>query len=151
MERISREVLHYNVLKEVSKRGSCKRLQVGALLINDNRIVSMGYNGPIKGAKVCNSTNCVLEESCTRALHAEQNVIANCAKHGTPTEGTTMWVEYNPCPTCARLIVQAGVQSVVYIKDFRDRSGLSILHKGGVTVRKYGELHIQDNFDESGD
>lgn len=142
MERISRDQLFYNILEQISRRGSCMRLQVGALLVRDNRIISMGYNGPVSGDLECTNTNCNLEESCLRAIHAEQNVLANCAKHGIPTLGTTMWVGYNPCPTCARLIAQAGVKKVVYVKEFRDRSGIAILENAGIEVYKYGELPL---------
>jgi dCMP deaminase len=142
MDRISRDQLHANILAEISKRGSCKRLQVGALLINDNRIISMGYNGPVKGDLDCTDINCDLEHSCLRAIHAEQNILANCAKHGISTNGTTIWVEFNPCPACARLLVQAGIREVVYIKEFRDVTGITILRSAGIIIRKYGELPL---------
>jgi len=140
--RISREQFFHGTLQLCAQRGSCGRLQVGAILIRDNRVISQGYNGPEKGALACNGTNCDLETSCTRALHAEENVIANCAKHGIPTKGTTLWVSYNPCPSCARLIVQAGISAVVYLEEFRDTSGIHTLRQRGVKVTRYGELPL---------
>ena len=145
MGRISRDELHSEILSSVSKRGTCRRLQVGALLVKDNRIINTGFNGPEKGAPECTDEYCDINKSCTRAVHAEINIIANCAKHGIPTKGTTIWVGYNPCPACSRAIIQAGIKEVVYIKEFRDTSGLQILGRAKVNVRQYGRPHTESS------
>ena len=137
MSRISRDQLHCEILTSVAKRGTCKRLQVGAILIKDKRVINHGYNGPVSGDVECSETSCDLSKGCTRAIHAEQNILANCAKHGIPTEGATMWVSYNPCPTCARLIVQSGIKEVVYLEEYRLNEGKEIMERAGIKVRKY--------------
>ncbi len=115
--RISRERLFYEVLKLISLRSTCKRLQVGALLVNDNRIVAMSYNGQLG----LNSDTCSCEISlpCQKAIHAEANLISFCAKKGIVTDSATLWVTHKPCKYCSDLVIQSGISQVYYIDDYR--------------------------------
>lgn len=112
----------------------CKRRQVGAVLVKDNRILATGYNGTLSGRKNdCEEDGVTLQE----VLHAEQNVIAFAAKNGIPMDGCTLYVTTNPCQDCAKLLVQAGIKEVVYQEVYRDVKGLELLADNGVKVVKY--------------
>jgi dCMP deaminase len=121
-----------------SKMSFCKRLQVGAVLVKDNRILVNGWNGTISG--LSNSCEEMTEEGLRTSefvLHAEQNVIAFSAKKGIPTDDCTLYVTHSPCKTCAKLIAQSGIKKVVYQNEYRDSEGIEFLNKTDVEVEKY--------------
>lgn len=109
--------------------GSCLRRKFGAVLVRPDRsIVSTGYNGAPRGVKSCGERGfCHRDregiasgerhEACY-AVHAEQNALVFAGKHGSPTDGTTLYCTAKPCGVCLRLIVQAGVREVVYRDDY---------------------------------
>lgn len=114
----------------VAKWSSCKRRQVGAIIVKDKRIVATGYNGAPLGMQTCvESDECLRDirkiesgknqEVCF-AVHAEQNAIVQAAKLGISIEGTTLYCTYKPCSICAKMIVNAGIKEVVYENDYDD-------------------------------
>jgi dCMP deaminase len=111
----------------------CKRNKVGAVLAKDGRILATGYNGSLSGLpNVC-------EDGDTTALHivhAEQNVITFSSKQGIGTNGCDLYVTLSPCIMCAKLIVQAGISTVIYDKEYRDTSGIDLLKECNVEVIK---------------
>lgn len=129
------------VAKVMSQRSTCSRAQVGAVIARDTRIVESGYNGSPAGLEHCNhactcpdywddsehSVECKSLEPCELSTHAEANAIAVAAKHGTRTDGTTMYVTLSPCINCAKLIINAGIAAVVYDRIYRETSGLDLL------------------------
>lgn len=141
MERISRTELFMNIAYMISKRGTCGRLQVGCIIVKENRIISTGYNGPVKDAAHCNEFSCNVNESCTRAVHAEANAIYWAAKEGTKLKRCTIYCTHSPCEKCAEAIIQSGIKTVIYNKDFRDKLPLVVLKKAGVEVIKQ-ELYL---------
>lgn len=105
-----------------SKRSTCGRLSVGAVIVRDNHIIAQGYNGSIAGHAHCNHDNHLMyENGCKRTIHAEMNAILMCAKLGIATEGTTMYVTHYPCPDCMKMINQAGITHVVYKNYYEHR------------------------------
>lgn len=138
----------------VADAGTCSRLQVGAVLVKDRRIVSTGYNGAAAGVPHCIhemihpdgtmsyvGTNL---EGCILAVHAEVNAIAYAARHGISTDGSTMYVTDSPCRACAKLMINAGVREVKYGRQYRDTGGLDELAQAGIRVEELGEpeLHL---------
>jgi len=142
-----------------SKASSCERRQVGAVLAKDNRIIAIGYNGTIAGMDNCCEEVCMAchgqgiasysdePKPCEHCqgkgiitsdlvLHAEQNVIAFCAKEGIPTKNTTLYITTSPCKQCAKLIAQAGISRVVYSEKYKDTSGINFLEKCEITVEQ---------------
>jgi dCMP deaminase len=109
--------------KDVSLRSNCSRRKVGAVIVKDNHIVATGYNGtPAKttncfngGCPRCNGDHKTGEklDECL-CVHAEQNAICQAAYYGHATAGATIYVTISPCLTCAKLIINSGVQEVVY-------------------------------------
>lgn len=125
----------YEVLMETaelwSKRSTCSRLQVGAVLSLRGRILATGYNGNVSGLDHCQHTD---EEPCETAVHAEENVLYFAARHGIPTYGTDLTVTHAPCYRCSRGLVNAGVFRVFFRSPYRDDSGIGLLDKAGLDV-----------------
>ena len=113
-----------------------KRKKVGAVLVKDNRIVSIGYNGQPKGWD--NACEDILPDGSlvtkSTVIHAEANALFWCAKTEIITEGATMYLTLSPCSTCALGLIQSGVKRVIYLEAYRDISGISVLEKAGIKV-----------------
>lgn len=152
-DRISREEMFSQICSVVAQRSTCLRSQVGALIVRDGRIISMGYNGPVSGMPACSKPDSsqqvliiaeVLEPTgtecmgpgCTRSLHAETNAIAFAARAGVSVEGCTMYCSLSPCINCAKVIVNSGIKELKYLEEYRDTSGLELLRKAGITVEQ---------------
>ena len=119
------------------------RLHVGAIVVKEDRIISIGYNGMPSGW----DNNCEFEDKdpqtkqtslVTRSevLHAETNAIAKLAKSNESGLGATMFITHAPCLDCAKLIYQSGISSVLYRNAYRDTSGVTFLEKSGVKIEK---------------
>ena len=111
----------------ISTNSYCNRSKVGAVLVKDNRIISMGYNGTPVGM----DNECEDREGNTKSIvmHAEINAILYAAKVGIPTEGCTLYVTLSPCVECAKAIIQAGIKTVYYKEQYRNIDGLTLLDK----------------------
>jgi len=100
-----------------SKRSPCERLQVGCLLVNDNRIISQGYNGFLPG---CPHDSIVRNNHEQATVHAEQNAICDCAKRGVSALDCTAYVTHYPCIICTRLLLASGIKQIKYINDYKN-------------------------------
>ena len=110
----------------------CKRRQVGALLVKDKMIISDGFNGTPAGFEnVCED-----ETNHTKpyVLHAEANAITKVAASSNSSRGATIYVTSSPCIECAKLIIQSGIQRVVYSEDYRLADGVELLRRAGISV-----------------
>lgn len=116
----------------------CKRKQVGALIVKDSMIISDGYNGTPTGFDNC----CEDESGKTNwyVLHAEANAIMKVAKSTNNSDGATLYITLSPCRECSKLILQAGIKRVVYLKSYKDNSGLEFLEKAGLEIRQIVNL-----------
>ena len=134
---------YMDVAERFAELSSARRLHVGAIVVKDDRIISIGYNGMPSGW----DNNCEFEyknpqtkitELITRpeVLHAETNCIAKLAKSNESGMGATMFITHAPCLDCAKLIYQSGISSVLYRNTYRDTSGITFLEKSGVTVEQ---------------
>lgn len=138
-KRISTEALHIRTAGLYSQRGTCGRLQVGAIAVRHGRPVANAYNGPLKSENHCNSLDCDTSKPCQRAVHAEANLIAYCAREGIALGGAELYVTHSPCIKCAELIIAAGISHVYFRDSFRDTSGLVRLHTNGIKITKIDE------------
>ena len=117
-ERISRNDLNLDIALLISRRSTCNRGQVGAVITTmAGRIISTGYNGPMKHEQHCSDV-CDLTKSCTRAVHAEANAIYNAARIGISLLGTTLYCTHRPCRKCFEAIAAAGITQVFYLNDY---------------------------------
>jgi len=120
-----------------------RRLQVGAVVVKDDTVISYGYNGMPAGW----DNNCEFEftdpqtritELLTRAevLHAESNAIAKLAKSNNSGLGADLFVTHSPCIHCAKLIFQSGISRVYYGANYRDDAGIQFLKQSGIEVKQ---------------
>ena len=100
-----------------SKRSSCTRLNVGCVLVKDNRIISQGYNGFLPGQP---HESIVRDNHEQATVHAEQNSICDCAKRGVSCEGATAYITHFPCIICCRLLIASGIKEIKYIYDYKN-------------------------------
>ncbi len=141
-----------DVAERFAKLSSARRLHVGAIVVKDDRIISIGYNGMPAGWD--NNCEYEVEEFQTEygvgsklvktgelktkpeVLHAETNAIAKLAKSNESGMGATMFITHAPCLDCAKLIYQSGISSVLYRNSYRDTGGITFLEKSGILVLK---------------
>ena len=134
---------YMDVAESFAKLSSAVRLQVGAIVVKDDRIISIGYNGMPSGwDNACEDTFHHHElGTCTtvtkaEVLHAETNAIAKLAKSSESGLGATMFVTHAPCIDCAKLVYQSGIDTVYYKNDYRSTQGLDFLTKSNVNLVK---------------
>jgi len=134
---------YMDVAESFAKLSSAVRLQVGAIVVKDDRIISIGYNGMPSGwDNECEDTFHHHElGTCTtvtkaEVLHAETNAIAKLAKSSESGLGATMFVTHAPCIDCAKLVYQSGIDTVYYKNDYRSTQGLDFLTKSNVNLVK---------------
>jgi dCMP deaminase len=119
----------------VAERSTCDRAHVGAVLVRDKRILATGYNGSPAGLPHCDEAGHLLVDGhCVRTLHAEQNVIIQSALHGVSSEGATAYVTHQPCLTCAKMLINAGVLRVVYAGNYLDEYSRQFLAEANVQL-----------------
>lgn len=107
----------------------CKRRQVGALVVKDHMIISDGYNGTPSGFdNICEEN----DVSFPYVLHAEANAITKLARSHNNSDGATLYVTASPCIECAKLIIQSGIQRVVYGEAYRLDDGLQLLKRANI-------------------
>jgi dCMP deaminase len=115
----------------------CKRRQVGALIVKDKMIISDGYNGTPSGFE----NNCEDETGLTKSyvLHAEANAITKIACSNNNSKNATLYVTASPCIECAKLIIQAGINRVVYSEKYRLTEGIELLEKANIEIVYIGK------------
>lgn len=126
------DIAYLKMVKEWAKLSYCHRRQVGALIVKDKMIISDGYNGTPTGFEnVCED-----EENNTKwyVLHAEANAIMKVAASTQSCEGATLYITLSPCRECSKLIFQSGIKRVVYIVEYKDKTGIDFLKKSGLEI-----------------
>ena len=128
----------------VKTRATCPRLQVGAV------ILATGYNGAPRGLPHCPENGhktdwpkgCLINGHCARSLHAEQNALLQAAMIGVPCKGSTMYVTNQPCNSCAKMIINAGIVQVIYEGEYPDPFSMELFGLSGISVARFvdGEL-----------
>jgi dCMP deaminase len=143
MKRPSFDEIYMQLAEQLARRSHCVKMQVGAVLAKDTRIISLGYNGPPAGTHNCDEewpdTGCPRDSkgSCSLALHAEQNAILYAAKNKVDMEGSTLYVTLAPCIACARVIFSVGIKKVIYKNSYAEYKGIG-LEEGVEFLKKFG-------------
>lgn len=120
----------------VAMRGTCDRAYVGCVLVNeDNRIVSTGYNGSIKGNPHCDEVGHTMRDGhCIATIHAEMNALLYCAKAGIAVDGCRCYVTHFPCLNCTKSLIQAGISAIYYHEGYRiDDYAVELLKRNGIS------------------
>lgn len=135
----------FQLARLVSKRSTCLRRQVGAVLVKDKKILATGYNGVPSGIRHCSDIGCLRDklkipsgqrhELC-RGLHAEQNVLLQAALHGVSTKGSAVYITNQPCMICAKMLINAGIRQLIIADGYPDDLAKEFLREAKIKVRK---------------
>ncbi len=126
------------IARQVAQRSTCPRVSVGAVIVRERRILTTGYNGAPEGLPHCLEVGCIIEDDhCQRSLHAEQNAILQAAFHGVSIAGGTMYVTHQPCNTCAKMVINAGLKRVIYAGEYPDELARNFLAEAGVELARF--------------
>lgn len=129
----------------VAERSTCIRRKVGAVIVRDKHILTTGYNGAPKGLAHCTEAGCLREElgipsgervEICRGIHAEQNALVQAARFGISLQGGTLYSSTQPCVTCAKLLINAGIVEIIYLEGYADKLGTRMLAEAGVVLEQ---------------
>ena len=133
-DRINWDDYFMSIAVLASCRSPCERLNVGSVIIKNNRIISMGYNGYISGAPHISR---IIDNHEQSIIHSEVNAITDCARRGVSLENSKIYVTHYPCPNCFRTIAACGIKEVVYLKDYNNSDIVCELAKdSSIILRK---------------
>ena len=130
---------------EVSKRATCLRRAVGAVIVKDRRILATGYNGVPSGLRHCDETGCLRQQlgvpsgqrhEICRGLHAEQNAIIQAARYGIDIEGSSIYITTEPCVVCAKMLINAGIKEIVFAQGYPDALSEELLGETDIVIRR---------------
>jgi len=131
------KLAYMQTAKIFAELSHARRLHVGAIIVKEDRIISIGYNGmPAGWDNNCEDT--VNNELKTKpeVLHAETNAIAKLARSSDSGLGADLFVTHSPCLDCAKLIYQSGIKRVWYGAEYRSSDGPDFLRKSGIEVEQ---------------
>jgi dCMP deaminase len=133
------------VAKLVSRRATCLRRRVGAVIVKDKRILATGYNGAPRGLAHCLDIGCIREklkipsgerhELC-RALHAEQNALIQASLYGVSLKDSTLYATNQPCIICAKMLINAGIKEIVISDGYPDKMAMDFFNEAKIKVRR---------------
>lgn len=136
MERPSWEEYFKEIVSVTAKRSCCERLQVGCIIVKDNRIIAQGYNGFLPGFP----HESILRDNHEQAtVHAEQNAITDCAKRGVSCDGGTAYITHFPCINCMKILCASGIRNIYYIHDYNN-DNLVYYFKGLSKINEFKKI-----------
>lgn len=146
-ERPDWDTYFLRIAQLVAQRSTCLRRQVGAVIVRDNRLLATGYNGAPNNVAHCfqlpggclrearNIPSGQRQELC-RGLHAEQNAILQAAAFGVSLKGGDCYCTHQPCITCAKMLINAGIKRVVFLGDYPDELSLEMLKEAKIMLER---------------
>lgn len=145
MDRVPWDEYFLNLIKSISTRATCDRGRSACVIVRDKRILATGYVGSPPGMPHCDEVGHLLKKvvdengsittHCMRTIHCEQNAIAQAARFGLPLEGSTIYLNMEPCSTCAKLIASVGIKRVVCERKYHaGAEARDILNQTGVRL-----------------
>jgi dCMP deaminase len=150
MSRPSWDEYFMNIAQAVKTRSNCTSPGKGAILVQNKKIVSTGYNGTPRNVKNCNEGGCGRCKDVQDGIiksgqdlnkcfcsHSEENAIVQAALHGINTNGSTMYTTFRPCLQCAKLIINAGIVKVIADEDYPHDETVSLLKEAGIKLEKF--------------
>lgn len=126
---------YLSIAEMVAHAATCNRLSVGAVIVKDGKVISTGYNTAPNGKATCKDVGCLHDKlgRCKRTVHAEQKAIIGCPD----TNGATIFLTHSPCEVCANLILEAGIERIVYLHYYPNEISDSILQ--GIDVAQWSD------------
>jgi len=132
-----------DITKLVSKRSTCLRRQVGAILVRDKQILSTGYNGSPRKTNHCIDIGCLREQlnipsgqnhELCRGVHAEQNTIIQAAYNGINIKDSIMYTTHQPCSICIKMLINARIEYIYYLESYNDELSNSLIKESGIKL-----------------
>ena len=129
----------------VAQRSTCLRRKVGAIAVKDKRILATGYNGAPSGIQHCEEAGCLRQQmsipsgqrqEICRAVHAEQNVIVQAAKHGISLDGAELYCTTLPCITCAKMLLNVGIRCIYVVEGYPDALTEILIREAGMGLTR---------------
>lgn len=112
-------LMYANIARTIATYGTCKRLQVGSVIVKNDCIIGTGFNGSARGEVHCQEAGCEEQNGhCVRCVHSEANAIINAARNGVSTLGAEIVCTHQPCSICLRHIINAGIVAVYYLEAY---------------------------------
>ena len=148
MQRPSWDDYFMTIAREVSTRSTCLRRHCGAVVVKDRRMLATGYNGTPRGLRHCEEVGCLREQrgiasgsnhELCRGIHAEQNAVVQAALYGVAIDGATVYSTHQPCVLCAKILINAGIQEIVYADAYPDELSEEMLAESGVGLRRHAD------------
>jgi dCMP deaminase len=124
-----------------SRLSKAKRAKVGAILVTKESVCLTGFNGPPRGM----SNDCEIVQkdgslvTSNETIHSELNCVIKAAREGISVLDSTIYVTLSPCISCSALLIQAGVKRVVYLEEYRDKTGIDLLKSARIQVEKFND------------
>ncbi len=143
-KRLGWQEYFMNVAHLISRRATCTRGHIGAVIVRENSILSTGYNGAPSGLPHCNDSNCMIyrsihpdgsvEENCVNTIHAEINAIAQAAKHGVSIKDSDIYITASPCIHCLKVLINVGIKTIYYDKPYKIEHISELLRLSGISL-----------------
>jgi dCMP deaminase len=134
------------ITHDVAERSTCIRRKVGAIIVINKRILATGYNGAPSGIEHCGERGCLRQrmgipsgerQEVCRGLHAEQNAIIQASQYGFSITGASIYSTTQPCITCAKMIINAGIEKIIFEGDYPDQLAVEMLNEAGIAVERF--------------
>ncbi len=135
----------------VATRSTCRRRQVGAVIVKNKRILSTGYNGAPQSLPHCLEIGCLREQmnipsgerhELCRGLHAEQNAIIQAATSGVDIRDAVLYSTHYPCSLCMKMIINSYIKKIYYVEGYPDNLSKQFCEQSNITVVKLGKTKI---------
>ncbi len=148
MERPDNDTYFMRMAELVSTRSTCTRRAVGAVIVQDKRVLTTGYNGAPRSLAHCREEGCVRDElnipsgtrhELCRGVHAEQNAVIQAAYFGVSIKGSTLYSTTFPCSMCAKIIINAGISEIVFRVDYEDALSRRLFEEAEVLLRSWSD------------
>jgi len=147
MQRPDWDEYFMKLAKVAALRSNCIKRKVAAIIVRDRRVISTGYNGTPRGTRNCFEGGCPrcnsLADSGTKldeclCSHGEENAITQAAYHGVSVKDSSLYTTFAPCLMCTKMIINAGIQEVIYNEDYPlNATSFALLHEAGVQCRRF--------------
>ncbi len=155
MKNIKKDNYYLNYAKKISVNANCIKGKVGAILVKDDKIISEGVNSVPNGITPCTEETCLRKKLNLKSgenqelcfvVHAEQNALINALNNRIDVKDSTLYVTKQPCIICAKMLINAGIKKIIYLKAYPDKYSEGLLREAGIEINKYeGVLAYEEN------
>ena len=146
MNKVKDDSYYMNYALELSTTANCAKGKVGAVIVRDNKIIAKGVNSVPNGIKPCTEETCLRKRLCLKSgenqelcfvVHAEQNALIDALNNKVDVKNSTLYVTKQPCIICAKMLINAGIKKIVYLKAYPDKYSEGLLKEANIEIIKF--------------